>query len=306
MTAFWSWFIAILVASNIIGCVWLLWWTGKRRPGDPAETDTSHYWDGDITEYNKPMPRWWINLFYITIVFSVGYLVWYPGFGRFEGVGGWTSARQHDIDRAAAQEKMDAALAHFDGRPLDELARDPQAMAHGRAVFANHCATCHGSDARGARGFPNLTDGRWNWGGDADSILSSVLHGRQAVMPALGSAMGGEQAITETAVYVQSLARHRVDPALAAAGKPRFQMLCAACHGADGTGNSALGAPDLTNGVWLYGGDFNSIRQSIVNGRSGQMPAHEPLIGARRGRLAAAWVYSLNQHTDAGSTGGSQ
>jgi cytochrome c oxidase cbb3-type subunit III len=306
MTAFWSWFIAILVAINIVGCVWLLWWTARRRPGDPAADSTSHYWDEDITEYNKPMPRWWINLFYLTIVFSVGYLVWYPGFGRFEGVGGWTSAGQHDADRADAQARMDTALARFDDRPLGELARDPQALAHGRSVFANHCATCHGSDARGARGFPNLADGSWNWGGDADSILASVLHGRQAMMPPLGAALGSEQAISETAVYVQSLAGGRVDPSLAAAGKQRFANLCAACHGVDGRGNAALGAPNLADGVWLYGGDFDTLRQTIRDGRMGQMPAHEPLIGTRRSRLVAAWVYSLSQPVDGAAASGSR
>jgi cytochrome c oxidase cbb3-type subunit III len=297
MTAFWSWFIAVLVVINIVGCVWLLWWTGRRRPGDPAPEDTSHYWDGDITEYNKPMPRWWINLFYITIVFSIGYLVWYPGFGSFEGTSTWTSAKQHDAERDQAEQRMNAALARYDDRPLAELARDPQALAHGRAVFANHCATCHGSDARGARGFPNLTDRSWNWGGDADAILATVMHGRQAAMPPLAPALGSEQAVTETAVFVQSLSGQRVDPALASAGRNRFMMLCAGCHGLDGSGNVAMGAPNLTDGNWLYGGDFDSIRSAIVNGRNGQMPAHEPLIGPRRSRLAAAYVYSLSQPT---------
>jgi cytochrome c oxidase cbb3-type subunit III len=302
MTAFWSWFIAILVASNIAGCVWLLWYTGKRRADEPAEDATSHWWDGDITEYNKPMPRWWINLFYITIVFSIGYLAWYPGFGSFEGYGGWTSAKAHDADRADAESRLAIALAPFDDKPLAELARDPLALAHGRAVFANHCATCHGSDARGARGFPNLTDRSWNWGGDADSILASVSHGRQAVMPPLAPALGSEQAVTETAVYVQSLSGKRVDASLAAAGKQRFVMLCSGCHGVDGTGNMAMGAPDLTDDNWLYGGDFASIREAIVNGRNGQMPAHEPLIGPRRSRLVAAWVYSLSQPADQPAT----
>jgi cytochrome c oxidase cbb3-type subunit III len=308
MTAFWSWFIAILVASNIAGCVLLLWYTAKRRPNEPSEDATSHWWDGDITEYNKPMPRWWINLFYITIVFSIAYLAWYPGFGSFEGYGGWTSAKAHDAERDEAEARLALALAPFDDKPLAELARDPQALAHGRSVFANHCATCHGSDARGARGFPNLTDRSWNWGGDADSILASVKHGRQAVMPPLAPALGSEQAVTETAVYVQGLAGKRVDTALAAAGKQRFDMLCSGCHGIDGKGNVAMGAPDLTDDVWLYGGDFASIREAIVNGRNGQMPAHEPLIGPRRSRLVAAWVYSLSQPagTDAPTGSGGQ
>jgi cytochrome c oxidase cbb3-type subunit 3 len=295
MSPFWSWFIILIVVLNIAGCVWLLWWTGKRRPGDPAPTDTSHVWDGDLTEYNKPMPRWWINLFYLTIVFSIGYLVYYPGMGAFAGTSGWTSAKEHDADKAEADARIDAAFARFASLPLEQIARDPEAQRHGRAIFANHCSTCHGSDARGAKGFPDLTDDVWHWGGSGDAILATVLHGRQAAMPPLGATLGGEAGITETAVYVQSLSGQKVDPSLAAAGKARFAGICAACHGADGKGNIALGAPDLTDAVWLYGGDFASIREGIVNGRNGMMPAHGPSIGETRARLVAAWVLAQSQ-----------
>ncbi|MCK7592757.1 cytochrome-c oxidase, cbb3-type subunit III [Pseudomarimonas salicorniae] len=300
MGTFWSIFIILLVVLNIAGCIWLLWWTSKRRPGEPETT--GHVWDGDIREYNKPLPRWWINLFYITIVFTVGYLIWYPGAGSFAGTSGWTSAKEHAADRAVAEAKIMAALAPFEGQPIDVLARNPQAVEHGRSVFAANCATCHGSDARGARGFPNLADGSWQWGRDPQAVLTSILDGRQAAMPPFAAVLGSDRAVLETGVYVQSLSGQPVDPALAAAGKPRFANVCAACHGAEGKGNPALGAPDLTDDVWLYGGDFDAIRTAIVKGRAGAMPAHEPLIGETRARLAGAWVWSLS-HGDASTAG---
>ncbi|HBK55554.1 MAG TPA: cytochrome-c oxidase, cbb3-type subunit III [Xanthomonadales bacterium] len=295
MSAFWSWFIIVLVVVNVVGCLWLLWFTGRRRPDLKAGAQTGHVWDGDLREYNNPLPKWWINLFYITIVFTIGYLVWYPGLGAFKGIGDWTSSGEHDAAVAAAREKLEPVFARFEGKSVAELATDPDALELGRSVFANTCATCHGSDARGAKGFPNLVDRDWQWGEPPDVILTSVLHGRQAAMPALAPALGSDQAVTETVVYVQSLSGQKVDPALAAAGKPRFEMLCAACHTPAGTGNPILGAPDLSDDIWLYGGDFESIRTAIVQGRNGQMPAFGPLLGDTRSRLVSAWVYAQSQ-----------
>jgi len=302
MSAAWSWFIIALVVINIAGCLWLLWWTSKRRPGEPETT--GHVWDGDITEYNKPLPRWWINLFYLTIVFSVGYLIWYPGFGRYQGTSGWTSAGEHDAERAANEARLAPLFNRYSDRPLEALAQDPDALRLGQSVFANHCSTCHGSDARGAKGFPNLTDADWQWGGEPEQILHSIQHGRHAAMPALAGVLGSARAVNETAVYVQSLSGQRVDPALAAAGKTHFQNLCAACHRADGKGNIALGAPNLTDAIWLYGGDYDAIRLAIEAGRNGQMPAHQPIIGADRARLAAAWVYHLSEPARAAQPSG--
>lgn len=292
MSAVWSWYVIALVVLNIVGCAWLLWWTARRRPGDPAPDETSHVWDGDLTEYNKPLPKWWINLFYLTIIFSIGYLIYYPGMGSFAGVGKWTSAAEHDADAASAQAVLDATLARFNGLPIDQIAKDPEALRLGRTVFANTCATCHGSDAKGARGFPNLTDADWQWGGSPDDILTTVLHGRQAVMPPFGDVVGGEQGAGEVAVYVQSLSGQRVDQAMAAAGKAKFDMVCTACHGVDGTGNPMLGAPNLTDDVWLYGNDFATVRKAVLEGHNGTMPAHEPIIGEMRARLVAAWVWA--------------
>jgi cytochrome c oxidase cbb3-type subunit 3 len=235
------------------------------------------------------MPRWWINLFYITIVFAFVYLAYYPGLGAFAGVGGWTSRSKHEADVAAAQAKLEPILARFRGRPIAELAADPEATELGRSVFANNCATCHGSDARGARGFPTLVDADWQWGGEPDTVLATVLGGRQAAMPPYGPVLG-EDGVKAVTAYVESLSGRRPDASLAEAGRAHFQALCVACHGPNGLGNPLLGAPNLTDPTWLYGGDTATIAQTIANGRSGQMPAHAELIGADRARLASAWV----------------
>ncbi|WP_257388470.1 cytochrome-c oxidase, cbb3-type subunit III [Tahibacter caeni] len=292
MTGGWSWYVSALVALNIVGCVWLIWWTGRRRPGDPAPEQTSHYWDGDLTEYNKPMPRWWINLFYLTIVFGLGYLLYYPGLGSWSGTGGWTSGREHDADRAENQARIDAAFAPYADKPVEELAKDPNVLRLGQAIFANNCAACHGADARGARGFPNLTDTVWHWGGLPQDVLDSVTNGRQAMMPPLRAAFANDAEIDETVAYVRSLSGQAVDKELAARGEPRFAATCAACHGPDAKGNTLMGAPDLTDSYWLYGGDAASVKQTISEGRNGQMPAHGPLLGAARARVVAAWVYA--------------
>jgi len=295
MSTFWTSYIAALVLINLLGCVALIYYTGRSQPANVKPEDTSHTWDGDLTEYNKPMPKWWINLFYLTIIFSVAYLIYYPGIGSFEGIGGWTSVGQHDAERAENEARLAPMFARFANASVPELSRNPEAVALGQSVFANNCATCHGSDARGSRGFPNLTDASWNWGGKPEDILDTIVQGRQAVMPAFGAVLGSDAAITETAVYVQSLSGQKTDPALAAAGKVRFEGICAACHGVAGGGNPLLGAPNLSDEAWLYGNDLATIREGIIKGRNGMMPAQQPIIGADRARLAAAYVYSLGR-----------
>ena len=292
MSAFWSWYIILLVVVNIIGCAVLLVWT-SRRPKTAEGDTTGHVWDEDIREYNKPLPKWWINLFYLTIIYSIGYLVWYPGLGSFKGTSGWTSTIEHDADKAEAEAKLAPLFERYAAMPVADIAKDPDALKLGAAVYANNCATCHGSDARGAKGFPNLTDDAWQWGGDADAILATILDGRTAAMPPFAAVLGSDQAVNEVVVYVQSLSGQKVDPALATAGKARFEAVCAACHQASGQGMPALGAPNLTDNDWLYGGDFDTIRTAIVNGRAGQMPAHRHILGEARARLVAAWVYNL-------------
>ena len=302
MTTGWSIYVIVIVAINILGCVWLIWWTGKRRPGDPAPTDTSHVWDGNLTEYNKPMPKWWVNLFYITIVFAIVYLVWYPGLGAFAGVAKWTSAREQAIDKARDDAKLEQAFAPYAGKSIDVIARDPKAVALGRSIFNNTCATCHGSTAQGAIGYPNLTDQIWHWGGTPEDVLHTVLDGREGVMPEWGkvlTGMGGDNAVDYVVAYVRTLS----DPDsmqnnyMAAQGKSLYDGVCIACHGVDGKGNTALGAPDLTDDYWLYGNSSASLRQTIEHGRHGVMPAWRSMLGETRSRLAAAYVWSLS-HPD--------
>lgn len=301
MSTGWSWYVIALVVLNIAGCVWLLWWTGKRRPGDPAPTDTSHVWDENLTEYNKPMPRWWINLFYLTVVFGIGYLVYYPGLGAVAGTAKWTSAREHDRDKAREDAKLAVTFGKYDGLGIDAIARDPAALRLGRAIYANNCATCHGAAAQGAIGYPDLTDDVWHWGGAPEQVLQTVVHGREGVMPPWGkvlAGMGGADATDHVIAYLRQLGAGdgaaRSDYA-AARGKALYEGVCAACHGKDGTGDVALGAPDLTDDVWLYGDSRASLRTTINDGRRGVMPAHGPLLGETRARVVAAYVWSLSQ-----------
>ncbi len=303
MSGFWSWFVIVLVVLNVIGCLLLLWRTSRARAGSDTAVDpeqTGHVWDGDLTEYDKPLPRWWINLFYLTILFLVVYLVLFPGFGRLPGISGWSSAREHDANRAAAEQHLAATFAPYANLPIETLARDPLALHLGRNVFSANCATCHGALARGAIGYPDLTDDNWQWGGSASDILQTVLHGRVAQMPVWGPtlrSMGGEYATDDVAMYVLS----KSDPSVlnlngyaAARGEKMFAAICAACHGAEAKGNKAIGAPDLTDAYWLYGRSRAAIRAGLDKGHNGTMPAHAPLIGETRARLAAAWVWSLS------------
>jgi cytochrome c oxidase cbb3-type subunit III len=296
MSVSWSAFIILIVAINILGCVWLLWWTAKRKKGDgDAIQTTGHVWDGDLTEYNKPLPRWWINLFYLTIVFAIAYLIWFPGLGAFEGKGQWSSREQHDLDKKQADAKLAKSFSRFHNQPIDVIAQDAKALATGRRIFINNCAMCHGSDARGGRGFPNLADTNWQWPNKPDDILVTIREGRQAAMPALGTMMESEAGISEVVVYVQSLSGMKVSDALANAGKKRFEGICAACHGADGKGNPAIGAPNLTDDVWLYGNEFESMKKTVREGRNGQMPAHSGVLSETQIRLVGAYVWSQSQ-----------
>ncbi|KAF1717209.1 cytochrome-c oxidase, cbb3-type subunit III [Pseudoxanthomonas wuyuanensis] len=299
MSISWSWYVIALVALNILGCVWLLWWTARRRPGDPAPEETSHVWDGDLTEYNKPLPRWWINLFYLTIVFGVGYLFWYGGLGGFSGYGKWSSASEHAAKKAVEDRKLEETFRPYDNQPIDALAGDPKALALGRSIFNNTCATCHGSSAQGATGYPNLTDQIWHWGGSPEKILETVLDGRQGIMPEWGTVltgMGGANAVDYTIAYMRTLGNPEAlrNDFLAAQGKKLYEGVCVACHGIDGKGNQDLGAPDLTDGYWLYGSSKESLQQTITAGRQGTMPAHRDTLGETRSRLVAAYVWSLS------------
>lgn len=301
MTGSASLFVIVLTTINIVGALWLLWWTArdrsanaaKEKPADGTVETMGHVWDGDLEEYNNPLPRWWLGLFIIAVLFAVTYLTLFPGLGNFGGLRGWSQVDQYEQQMALAREKLEARLASLKDQPLEQLARDPQAMATAKNLFGTNCSTCHGSDARGARGFPNLTDDDWLWGGDPESIYASIAHGRHGMMPALGTVLGAN-GVNEVASYVVSLSGGKAPEDWVAAGKKHFETVCAACHGIDGRGNQAIGAPNLTDDVWLYGRDFETIRETVTNGRENQMPAHLELLGEAKVKLLAAYVMSLS------------
>lgn len=280
------------VALNILACVWLLLWTAKKRPEDLVKDPTTgHTWDGDLTEYNNPLPRWWLNAFYLTIFFGIGYLVFYPGLGNLTGRLGWSAAKQHDADAELTRLSFSKAYAPFRDMSFEQLANEPAAQALGQSIYANNCAGCHGSDARGAKGFPNLADADWQYGGEPETIVTTIRMGRQAVMPAWQTVVG-DDGVAELVAYVQQLSGTQVGDTLASRGKQRFEMLCVACHGADGKGNPALGSQNLTDDIWLYGGDPDTLTESLVLGRNGQMPAFKDILSEEQIRLVSAWVYA--------------
>jgi cytochrome c oxidase cbb3-type subunit III len=295
MTTGWSLFVIILTIANILACLWLLRWTSKPRTASEkigGGADTGHVWDKDLREYNNPLPKWWLWLFYITVVFGLLYLAFYPGLGNFAGIGGWTQAGQYERERAAVEARAATLLAPLAALPVAELVNNEQAMSTAHNLFQQNCAQCHGSDGGGAMGFPNLRDADWQWGSDADSVVATIAGGRVAAMPPW-SAVIGEPGVEDVVAYVQTLGGQQADATKAAAGQVHFQTLCAACHGMDGKGNPLLGAPNLTDGTWLYGGDAATLKQTLMNGRNGQMPAWGDKLGEQRIKLLAAYVTKL-------------
>jgi cytochrome c oxidase cbb3-type subunit 3 len=293
MSAFWTAFIVVLTVGNVLACWWLIWWTSQSKPDEVAPGEViDHVWDEDLQERNSPLPRWWLNLFHITIVFGLIYMVLFPSLGSIQGLLGWSSSDQYAQEVAEAEAQYGPLYAKFSGQPVPVLALDEEAVALGHSVFENNCAGCHGSDGRGARGFPNLADGDWQWGGKPEQILQTISNGRQAAMPAFGPVLG-EQGVKEVVAYVRSLSGLETDDALVEAGAGHFQTLCMACHGPEAKGNPMLGAPNLADTTWLYGSTRDTLRETITNGRQGMMPAHAPLIGEDRVRLVAAYVYQL-------------
>jgi cytochrome c oxidase cbb3-type subunit 3 len=289
-------YVTILTIVNILACVWLLRWTSKPKSADEkigGGADTGHTWDGNLREYNNPLPKWWLWLFYITVVFGLLYLVLYPGLGTFKGIKGWTQANQWQQENDAAEAKVAAYLAPFASMTVPELSANAQAMATANNLFQNNCAQCHGADGGGARGFPNLANADWQWGGDPDSILQTIANGRTAAMTPWGEVLGAE-GVEQVVAYVRQLSGQEHDAALASAGATQFMTFCAACHGPDGKGMAAVGAPNLTDDVWLYGGDADTIRTTVIHGRMGQMPAFQDKLGEQRVRLLAAYVLRMS------------
>lgn len=288
-------FIVILSVLNTVAAVGLLVWMRKRRGETERTTDTTgHVWDGDLREYNNPLPRWWLWMFVLSVVFAVVYVVLYPGLGNFRGTLGWSQVKQWEQMQAQQESQAQTILARFVDRDPLELSGDPAALAIGRNLFANHCAACHGSDGRGSTGFPNLTDADWLWGGDAETIRTSIAQGRMGVMAPWQEVLG-DQGVVDMTAYVMSLSGRKATKGDATAGQPQFAMYCMACHGTDGRGVTAVGGPNLTDGIWLHGGSESALRQTIALGRQNNMPAQESRLGDTRTRLLAAYVLSLGE-----------
>ena len=294
MSSFWSGWIIIITLVNILGCVWLIWFASKPKAGEAAKGDvTGHTWDDDLEEFNNPLPRWWLWLFYITIVFGFIYIAICPGFGSYAGTTGWTQTNQYEAEMKQAKEQYGPIFNKFASTDIAALTKDTKAMDSGRRLFLNYCSTCHGSDARGAVGFPNLADNDWLYGGTPNAIKSTILDGRMGVMPAFGAALG-DKGVEQVANYVMSLSGRQTDAAKAEAGKALFETNCAACHMPDGTGNQMIGAPDLTDKTWLYGSPKSVIMKTIRDGRTGQMPAHRDFLGEDKVHVLAAYIYGLS------------
>ncbi len=291
---FWNWFIIIPVVAGFIFCLFLIIWMSGGTPTGAKAKPTGHVWDEDLQELNNPLPGWWVNLFYITIAFGAIYLVLYPGLGSYEGLLGWTSQGRYEKEIKAADKKFGPIYKAYAQVNLRTLVHDAKAMKTGQRLFTNYCTICHGSDAGGAPGFPSLTDSSWLYGGEPEQIKQSIMNGRSGVMPAWEPALGAK-GVHEVGEYVISLSGRKVHISAAEAGEKRFMAMCAACHGKDGKGNIAIGAPDLTDNTWLYGGSQKTINESIAKGRGGKMPAHKDFLGADKVHLLAAYIYSLSQ-----------
>jgi cytochrome c oxidase cbb3-type subunit 3 len=293
---FWSVYVALLTLLGIAGCAILLWAQSKAKiviaAGEEAKS-TGHSWDEGLFELNNPMPRWWMWLFYITIVFGLAYLVLYPGLGSFKGKLGWASTGEYQAELQKADQEYGPIFAKYLQQDLKAVAADPQAHAIGERLFLTYCAQCHGSDARGNKGFPNLTDSDWLYGGAPDVIKTTIMNGRNGVMPSMAAALGGDKDVENVAHYVLSLSGSTSDPIKAAFGKEKFGA-CAACHGADGHGNQMIGAPNLSDKTWLYGGSADTIMETIRKGRNNTMPAFKDFLGESKVHLLAAYVWSLS------------
>jgi cytochrome c oxidase cbb3-type subunit 3 len=291
-SGFWDVYITAISLVSILACAVFLKVQSVRRA---VEADTTgHLWDENLQEYNNPMPRWWAWLFYLTIAFSLGYLVLYPGLGSWKGTLGWTQVAQLEDETKAADARFGPLYEKFASQPLEQVAKSAEALAIGEKLFLNNCASCHASDAGGSRHFPNLADKDWLWGGTPEAIKTSITEGRMGVMPPFGPTLGAEGA-KDVAHYVLSLSGSAHDSIRKARGENAFKSTCAACHGADGKGNPALGAPNLTDGIWLHGSGEAAILEQINKGRQNQMPAHKELLSATKIHLLAAYVYSLSQ-----------
>lgn len=295
---FWSVYVAGISLVSIIACLLLLWFSSKARVMTANDNTTGHVWDGDLREMNNPLPRWWVWLFIMTVVFSLIYLALYPGLGNFAGKLGWSQVGQYEAEVAKGNKEVEPLYARFNGMKPEDVAGDAQAMAIGERLFMNNCSQCHGSDAHGGKGFPNLTDADWLHGGSPDKIKESITKGRIGNMPPMAAAVGMPDDVRNVAHYVLSLSGSPHDSLRASLGKPKFAV-CAACHGADGKGNQAIGSANLTDNIWLHGWGENAIVAMVNNGKVNQMPAQEGKLTESQIHVLASYVWSLSNKAGA-------
>jgi cytochrome c oxidase cbb3-type subunit III len=289
----WSWFILIATALSIVACVVILFTVMGKKVASTADNTTGHVWDGDLKEANNPLPAWWVGLFVLTIAFAAVYLYLYPGLGSFKGVAAWSSGGSYQKEVDAGQKSMKAVFTQFASMDAVQLSNNPQAMAIAQRLFLNNCAQCHGSDARGSQGFPNLTDQDWLYGGKPENIVETITKGRAGNMPPMGAAVGNSDDVRDLANYVLSLSGSPHDSLRAGLGKSKYSA-CAACHGMDGKGNTALGAPNLTDDVWLHGWGKEFIIEMIQKGKTNAMPAQQGRLSEEQIKVLGAYVWGLS------------
>jgi len=295
-SSFWPIFITVISVGGVIGCALLLWLTSKIKATSPNGDNTNgHVWDETLREMNNPLPRWWVWMFIITIVFSLFYFAAYPAIGTYAGKLGWTQVKQYEQEMEAANKTIAPLYAKFAAMPIDQLALNPEAKAIGERIFMNNCAQCHGSDAHGSRGFPNLTDKDWIHGGSPEKIVETITNGRVGMMPPMAAAVGTEDDVKNVANYVLSLSNSDHDATRAAAGKEKFAV-CAACHSADGKGNQAIGALNLTDNIWLHGAGEEAIIKRINEGKVNQMPAQGAKFTPEQIHVLASYVWGLSNN----------
>lgn len=288
---FWNLYVIAIVVYGLIFCLLVLMTNNKRHTG-PVELQ-GHVWDENLAEYSNPLPRWWLYLFWATLIFSVVYLALYPGLGNFPGIWNWTSTNQYEEEMARADAKYGPIFAAFRGKPIEEVAANPKARAMGERLFVTYCAQCHGLDAKGARNYPNLTDTDWMWGGTPEAIVETITNGRMGIMTPFEGVIDAD-GIKNVANYVRSLSGLSHDAAAAQLGMDVFMQNCVACHGPDGKGNQLLGAPNLTDGVWLVSSREEQIMKNVREGRMNQMPGFGDFLGEDKVHLLASYVWGLS------------
>ena len=290
---FWSDYVAVASLLSIFGCIVLLWLTARKRVVPSVDNTTGHVWDEDLREANNPLPMWWVGLFVLTIVFGLGYLAVFPGLGSFKGQLDWNSRAEYEADVARATQELAPIYAKYAAMPVEQVSQDPQAHAIGERLFMNNCAQCHGSDARGGKGFPNLTDKDWLHGGTPEKIVETITHGRTGQMPPMAAAVGTPDDVKNVANYVLSLSGEPHDSVRAGLGKSKFTV-CASCHGIGGVGNQAVGAPNLSDRIWLHGYGEAAIVQMVNAGKRNEMPAQEGRLTEAQIRVLASYVWGFS------------